>query len=52
MTRYLGIWGALIRAALVAETQFRASFVAKLFRNAGWLGFTLVATLVIFGNAS
>lgn len=42
----------MIRAALVAETQFRASFVAKLFRNAGWLGFTLVATLVIFGNAS
>lgn len=51
MTRYLGIWGALVRAALQAETQFRASFVAKLFRNAGWLVFVLAATLVIFGNA-
>ena len=51
MTRYFGIWGALVRAALQAETQFRANFVAKLLRNAGWLVFVLAATLVIFGNA-
>lgn len=52
MSRYLGIWGALVRAALQAETQFRVNFIAKLLRNAGWLAFTLAATLVIFGNTS
>ena len=52
MVRYLGIWGALLRAALQAETQFRANFFAKLLRNAGWLVFVMAATLVIFGNTN
>ena len=50
MRRYARIWTALIRAAIQAELQYRANFLAKLFRNVGWLGFVLASLLVIFGN--
>lgn len=50
--RYWRIYRTFFVSSLARELEFRANFVAKVFQNIVWIGFFVLALLVVFGRTT
>jgi ABC-2 type transport system permease protein len=48
--RYARLYGAMVRAALQREIEFRANFWAKVIQNVIWMGFFLLILKVFYNQ--
>lgn len=52
MARYWRIYRTFFVSSLARELEFRANFIAKIFQNVVWIGFFVLALLVMYRNTN